>query len=206
MKCLGLTTVFATIAALGLVGAAQAATVNGATSGLAGANTELAFDEVSLTTNDIVTDQFAAFGVTFSPNLVYYGNPAEYPNFTDPALGNFSPIVNPFFLDFTSNVTAATFAIVTNLGASTFTALLDGAEVESFSATTDLVSTANFFGFTDILFDQIRVDVGSNGVMFMDNLAFNAAPTVSVVPLPAGLPLLLGALGGFALLRRHRVT
>ncbi len=197
-------TILAAIAALGIAGASHAATVSGAANGLSGADVALGFDEIALNTNDVVTDQYGAFGVSFSPNLVYYANPADYPNFSDPALGNFSPTVNPFFIDFASNVTAATFAMVSNAGVSTFTALLDGVEVMQFSAGTDTTQTENFFGFTDSLFDQIRIDVGSNGVMFMDNLAFNVADTPSPVPLPAGLPLMLGALAGLAWLGRHR--
>ncbi|MBK0326953.1 VPLPA-CTERM sorting domain-containing protein [Rhodobacteraceae bacterium F11138] len=204
--------VISTLAVLAFAGATQAATINGAASGLTGADRTLTFSEVSLSTKDSVTDQFATYGVTFSPNLVYYGNVQDYPNFTDPALGNFAldgsnpPVpsapIDPFVINFTSDVTAASFAMASNPTTTTFTAFLDGEVVESFSAGTDSGSANNFFGFTGTLFDQIRVDTG-NRYAFIDNLAFAAAP-VSAVPLPAGLPLLLGALGGFAMLRRRQ--
>lgn len=72
----------------------------------------------------------------------------------------------------------------------------------------------SFFGFiTDSPFSSVRISSGDLSVFGiaethnMDNLSFGDALVVpSTVPLPAGLPLLLAALGGFAVLRRGRMA
>ena len=50
-------------------------------------------------------------------------------------------------------------------------------------------------------FDIETNEVGPNGAY---GLALNGMPTVAAVPLPAGLPLLAGALGLMGFVRRKR--
>lgn len=86
--------------------------------------------------------------------------------------------------------------MVTNIGTSTFTALLNGSVVESFSASTDTTSADNFFGFTGITFDEIRIDAGGNDVMALDNLQLGTTS----VPEPTSMALLgLASISGIGL-------
>ena len=149
-----------------------------------------------------VTNEYSAFGVEFSPNLVYENLPVSpLPNIDGQHVRNFFPTVNPFSIEFTNNVSSAAFSLATNPGTSTFTALLGGVVVESFSAATTIFDPENFFGFTDIVFDEVQVQVGGGGgLMRMDNIQFEVAAT----PEPASLlGLLLVAAGtGYSLKRK----
>jgi hypothetical protein len=107
-----------------------------------------------------------------------------------------------FSIQFLQQQTAAAFAMLTNPGTSTFTALLNGVAVESFSDTTNFNVTTNFYGFTNILFNEIKITAGGfNSVALIDNLQFNPAATTSV-PTPALLPGLIGL--GLGVLRKRR--
>ncbi|MFP6749458.1 MAG: PEP-CTERM sorting domain-containing protein, partial [Alphaproteobacteria bacterium] len=84
----------------------------------------------------------------------------------------------------------------------TFQAYLDGNLVESiFSASTDgtvpLVS-GKFYGFEDILFNEIRLAVSTFNRYTLDNLQFN------VVPEPTTLTLFGLALLGLGAARRRK--
>ena len=52
----------------------------------------------------------------------------------------------------------------------TFTAKLNGVEIESFDAEVVIGNPANFFGFTDIVFDEIEVSYTAETRMRIDNL------------------------------------
>jgi hypothetical protein len=124
---------------------------------------------------------------------------------------NFQPIISPFAIYFAADQTDAAFTMVTNEGTSTFTARLNGAVVDSFSArtSTDGSYVDNYFGFTRIVFNEIDVDVGGfNQAMTLDNLQTGPAAS-SAVPEPAGLTLLgIGAACalGYAWRRRKRAV
>ena len=141
---------------------AHAVPIVGSPTGLAAPGTSLTFSEVVFPNNTTITNQFQGFGVIFSSNIKYNPQTTAFPNIVGNRLGNFFPIVDQFTVSFTSDVAAAAFAMVTNPGTSTFTALLDGAVVESFAAATNFNSASDFYGFSGITFDQIRVDVGGN--------------------------------------------
>lgn len=195
--------VAASCAFVALTGWASAATVINASSGLSSPDTLVTFSEVTLLEGDPVTDEFSAQGVTFSPALYYTGAYGSEPNIDDIAVHNFGvfPRADPFIINFLSDVSAATFAMVTETGTAEFTALLNGSVVESFSADTGRTSASNFYGFTNILFDQIRVDVDVPGsAMVMDNVAYK----VAAVPVPASFSLLFAGMGAFGLMRRRR--
>ena len=206
MKKLSLATAGAALMALGLGAAAQAASLTN-TTGLTNPTQTINFNEVSLGEGEKVTDQFSSLGVSFTNlyNTTLYNG--SFPNIGGNSLGNFPDpygtfIEGPFSIKFNTNQSAAAFAMVSNPGTSIFTALLNGAVVETFNAVTEY--SGNFYGFTDILFDEILVNPAqeTNGAGLIDNLQTVAAP----VPEPAstlGL-LTLGAMGAGSMLKRKQ--
>jgi hypothetical protein len=187
---------------------AQAAFLNNAT-GLSNPSRLITFGEFVFTQNTSITSQYSGLGVTFSPNLYY--NPsgafAGIPNISQDGrrLGNFGgPVVDPFTINFTSQVTAASFAMGTVAANTTFIALLDGVEVERATRPTNLTNTTNYYGFTGITFNAIRVDVnGGNNTMQLDNLSYSVSPA-SVVPAPPAVVLAVAGAWCLALLRLAR--
>jgi hypothetical protein len=97
--------------------------------------------------------------------------------------------------------------LVTQPGTSTFEALLFGnstffSVVDRFSIATDRVSTNNFYGFTGVTFDAIRVfPGGSDGIAIIDNLQFGTA-TVQSVPEP--LTVIGTIIGGTVAMRMRK--
>ena len=184
------------------VAPSEAAVFNNST-GLTNPGTTLTFNEVPLSNGTPVTNQYAGFGVNFT-GLFYNPENFSAPNISSPTLGNFDfiSLPNPLFsIKFLQQQTAAAFAMITNPGSSTFTALLNGSAVESFSASTDYASSNNFYGFTNILFDEVQVSAGgSNNAALIDNLQFNSSATA--VPTPALLPGLIGM--GIAAYRKRK--
>jgi hypothetical protein len=174
--------------------------VNGA-SGLSSPDTTITFDEIALANATPLTNQYSALGVTFS-DMFYRTQPLFSPNLASPLAANFGSNFigfNPFSIHFTSDVRSAAFVVASNDGTSTFEALLDGAVVDSFTATTDPISDNNFFGFIGFAFDEIRVTIGSSdGNAAIDSLQFAAVPT------PASLALLASGILGLGLFRRRR--
>ena len=193
-------------------------TVDGAlvhnTFGLSSPDQTLTFGEVVLATDTSVTTQYSSYGVTFSSEMFYdgFGGPIAggvLPNLSGHYLSNFDggdpPTVTPFLISFASMQSAAAFSISTNAGTSTFTALLAGMSVESFNAATNSSNTNNYFGFSGITFDTIRVDPGgTGGAALIDNLQFIASST-SVVPESNSMALMgLSVLGLCAMHRRRQ--
>lgn len=177
------------------------------TTGIASPALTITFSELALTANTVVTNQYASFGVTFSPNVFQNPQAVSGPHVdaTPNSLSNFSFVpdqsIPQFSILFNVDQTAAAFAMITNTGTSTFEAYLNGVLVESFSTTTFSSNINNFYGFTGITFDEIRVSVGgSNQRGIFDNLQLGTTST-SAVPEPATVAL-LGA--GLAALRYRR--
>jgi hypothetical protein len=169
----------------------------------------LTFSEVSLPSESPVTDEYAGFGVTFSPGLFYNTQPDFFPT---ESLANFVSVFggqvnNPVSILFSQDLTEVAFALQTNLGITTFTALLDSIVVESFTAETtlsvlpDTSQASNFYGFTNITLDEIRISPDTPYFQ-VDNLQVS----VSSIPEPGTLCLLgLGFAGIFLSRRRARV-
>ena len=187
---------------LALATGANAAVIKNSTTGIGGADQTITFSVHSLAVQSAVTDQFADLGVTFVPYL-YYSSQTGYANITGATVTNFHPGVFSFGLKFGQDVSAASFAMVSNSSSWNFKALLDGVAVDSFSATVNTASN-NFFGFNDLVFDEIQIVSPVSDYMIIDNLSFIAAE-VADVPEPASLALVgLGLLGMSSLRRKKR--
>jgi hypothetical protein len=168
--------------------------INASTTGLSNPAFTITFDEVAVTQNDPVTNQFADLGATFSAGTFFDPQPGFFAN---PSLGNFinggNP-VSPIFINFTEVQTGAAFALVTSGGTTTvFTALLNGVPVDSFSAITG-TQTA-FYGFAGESFDSIEFAPGGNPALF-SNLQLSVAPSA---PEPASIFLFGTGCGAFVL-------
>ena len=141
------------------------------------------------------TDEFIDFGANLFPNLTPITNEfsgitiqhARY--FTTGSVNNivggfitndFSGSPNTLSIAFDQDIADLSFAyhqIGTSMD-SVFRAMLDGIIVESFSNLSNQSQPNNYFGFTDIFFDELQIDfVGDFNV---DSLAFNFVQSVPV--------------------------
>jgi hypothetical protein len=195
------------ILSIGIVGAnpAHAASlVNG--TGISNPATTITFDEIPLAGDTALTNQYSSLGVTFTGLFFdttdgFFG----FPNIIGNAAANFPQstftVTNPFTIRFAQSQSQAAFSLVTNTGSSTFEALLNGSVVDSFSSTTDISITNNFYGFTGVTFDSIRVTAGGfNEAAALDNIQFSSA--AQSVPEPFTI---IGTLvGGTAAVRMRK--
>lgn len=175
--------------------------------GIASPARTISFSESTFPTGTEITNQYASLGATFSPGLFYDVQPIFFP--TD-FLANFNVsglFYNPASIVFSQDQTAAAFAMQTNPGTSTFEALLNGVVVESFNAATtlsvlpDLSNASNFYGFTGITFNEIRITAPPNGSFQIDNLQLSNA-----VPEPATIALMGIGLVGMGFSRKRMRT
>jgi hypothetical protein len=164
-------------------------------------------EQGALPNDTIVTTQFT--GVTFGPTYRIFDRGAIP---VDNLVGRllFSAVsVDPFSITFDSPVSAAGFHLRTALNQTTFfEALLSGAVLESFTAATTQTNTPsinNFFGFSGLVFDEIRFTVSSDDGFQMDNIQFVSAPPVSVSE-PGMLALFVIGLVGFGFARRCKAA
>jgi hypothetical protein len=187
----------ATIAVLALTWVeVAAATPFLGSAGLTTPDRVITFSEVLLADDTPVTNQFAALGLTVSPALAYNSQgPITLPGISGDYLGNnnSNPIANPFSLRFSAPVTGAVFGLATNPAITTFTAYLNGVEVESFVAATTFNEPEAFIGFVDILFNEILVSVGGgDGAALIDNVQYEFERVDTVPEPPAGFLLAAG--------------
>ncbi len=169
-------------------------------------DTLITFDEFVLPANSAITDEYASLGVVFA-NSYYDVQGWTVPtghhiaNFT---VGPHHPYFEISFLELTQS---AEFLLLTNPesgqsgppGQSTFQALRDGSVVSEFVGDTDLVQRP--FGFSGVLFDQIRVYPGGWGQWGrLDNLRFQVVPEPASSTLAVAAVVILLSVG-----RRRRV-
>ncbi len=92
------------------------------------------------------------------------------------------PEVNPFTIHFENTLTSAAFiAIAQPPTPATITAKLNGVEVESFETTVSIDNPDNYFGFRDIIFDEIEVAYTAATRLRIDNVQLGE-------PSPGGIP------------------
>ena len=176
------------------------------TSGLSGTFTTETFD----TNNGDSTPAGSQFtGLTFGPeNFVSDLFDGAFPNITGSVIANFTILgcgepgncITPTFINFSSIMSDVAFAFVSDPGTSIFSAYLGANPVESFTANTDY--NGDFYGFTGIAFDSIRIDSGgSDSLYILDNLQ---SRTANGIPEPASLALLSLGLSGLGFVRRKK--
>ena len=167
----------------------------GSPTGLTSPAVTITFTEYGILENTVLTNQYAALGVTFSSGMYEAGSPGD-------AASNVSPggvATTPFSIYFTSVRSSAAVILVTNTGTSTFAAFLAGAPVDSFSAST---GPQRYYGFTGENFDQIQITPGgllNVGVLTQIELG-------SAVPEPSTYALLGTGLLGLLAWRRKRTA
>jgi hypothetical protein len=182
------------------------------TTGLTSPGTALTFDEIVLTPfgpphnnagdDPVLTSQYAVFGVNFSGFFYFHDNDDTSFNTQFPLIYSYDPagplgVNNNLSIMFSSPVSEAALAVgsIDAPNLTTFQAYLGGVLQDSGTFPTSLGNPDNYYGFTGIVFDELRINTPS-AILQADNLQF------SVVPEPATLSLL--ALGGGLLLLRKR--
>jgi PEP-CTERM motif len=195
--------VAALAAAVMPMNAASAAQIVASTTGISNPDVVITFDEVVLPTNSLVTNEYAGFGVSFSPGLGYSPQ-TGFPNIQGATLGNFSPYIQgPYTLSFNTQQSDVAFAMVSNGTQYLFEALLGGLTVESFTSAVPFNTSANFFGFTGSAFDAIRITSLQSDSLLIDNLQLGSP---GAVPEPGTWAMILLGFGavGFSMRRSAR--
>jgi hypothetical protein len=156
--------------------------------GLADPESTITFDEIAIDDTAEVTTQFAGLGVTLVPNLfLRVGDNPDWQHIEGPNLRTGDPEVNPFTIRFGNPLTSAAFvAIAQPPTPATITAKLNGVEVESFETTVSIDNPDNFFGFTDITFNEIEVAYEAETRLRIDNVQLGLPAEVQD-PLADGL-------------------
>jgi len=174
------------------------------TFGLTSPISTVTFSEFAFAQGTSITNEFSSLGVTLSPGLQYnsQGGTFGFSGITGDYVGNNGgQFINPFSILFNSAQTAAAFAAATNPTTTFFEALLGGSVVASGTSATNFSDPNAYYGFTGVVFDEIRVTVGGDQQMLVDNVQLGNG---TVVPEPGTFALLAAMLiPGAALLRRR---
>lgn len=187
--------------------AAQAVPIISSSTGLAAPATTITFDEVALAQNTPLTNQFAAFGVTFSPGVTWYSPQTGFGHVQGNDGGNFTfngdSSFAPLRMSFGNLQTGVAFAMAANGQQYLFEALLANAVVESFQTAVN-VSSNDYYGFQGIAFDGIRLSNLQNNFYVFDNIQLSAGG--AGVPEPETWSLMIVGFGmAGAMVRRRRV-
>ena len=181
----------------------HAAAIKDSNSGLLSPDIVIDFGNNLYAAGTTIDNQFLSSGVTFGPTFLYNDINTSYVPLTQGYLENINISSQPGSILFSLDVTAADFSWRTLKNTTTtFSAFNNNVLVEEFTDDTNTSETSGrFFGFKDILFDEIRFSIGHTQRGFtLDNLEY-----VSAIPVPAAVWLFgsgLLALIGFA--RRKR--
>ncbi|MBI1996347.1 MAG: hypothetical protein HYS66_07760, partial [Deltaproteobacteria bacterium] len=165
-----------------LASSAKADSIIAATTGLSGPDSTITFSEIVLPELVPVGANYGGLGVTFNPGVLY-APPNTHPdaglNFSPPDVVNFFPSDGNWLITFNNLMKEVAFAYASEPATTTFIARRNGSIVEQFSADTDFGPsvTNNIYGFRNILFDQVEINVtpkpgrepAGNGI---DNLQF----------------------------------
>lgn len=170
---------------------------------------QITFDEVVLQKHQVITNEYAAYGLLFSGPAYYssyYGGSFEIPGEAVNGAhvsnaGNQLYGSGPLTLGFVKPVTGAVVGINAAWIPTTFIveALLAGVPVEQFEVSFSWVPTYEFYlGFTGSLFDSLRItNTSSYAEIIIDHVQINE------VPLPAGVILFGSSLLALAGGARH---
>jgi hypothetical protein len=165
------------------------------------------FDEVPLIESAPVTNQFAAYGVTFGPGMREGENFGGAANFSGQHIASEGQQA-PYSVFFTDTVDAAgAYWEFNSSTTTTIAAYLNGQLVESYLyLNTQCCQTAAFLGFQGIVFNEIRLtDLADGTSLVLDNLQFStlAVEPNPEVPEPISAALVgIGAVGLAAARRR----
>lgn len=169
--------------------------------GLSSPHTTLGFEGLGAGTP--VENQFAAQGLVFTQSLT--GPLVTLASDAFAGMDGFALNQGSSFqIQFQGTVTEAAFAFMSNPGTSTFRSLLNGVEVESFTVGTSYTfdpAPGTWFGFSGLTFDTIEV---LSGPFRMDNLQYGQVTAPAQLSLPAALPIFVGGLAFFSVLRSRR--
>lgn len=161
----------------------------------------LTFDEAVFPMGTVINSQYASFGVTFSTVTLPSYTESDFRYDVQGLGGTFSGIGghyigsssgNPVSIHFSINQTEAAFGLASNPRDISFTALLDGMPVETFTTSTTggsfptvNGSPAGYYGFSGIIFNQIGIlsilNNPTDNRVLIDNIQFNPIPEPSTM-------------------------
>jgi hypothetical protein len=183
----------------------RATPITGGPTGLTSPTSVISFDELGNLQDQTITNQFAAFGATFSgfgwDNAT--NGQAGSTGFAGGDLVNgLSPFpTGPMVISFTSLLQAAAFAAVDQGGTFTLEAFLGGVGgtlVESSNVVIPFNPGVGFIGFQGTSFDTIEISTAGPSALTIDTLQ------MQTIPEPATLALLGIAFAGFGFSRRRK--
>jgi len=180
--------------------------LTGGATGLTSPSAVVTFDELGNLQDQLITTQFAPFGVTFQNfgwDGATFGQAGSIGFSGGDLLNGFPPFptAEPMIINFTTTVTAAAFAAVDQGGAfalSAFLGGLGGTLVDSFNVVIPSNPGTGFIGFANEIFDTIVISPSTTAAISIDTLQLHA----TAVPEPASAVLFVAALLILTVVRR----